>query len=144
MATLLAHIRIKPGCVARFEAIVRDLYAASHASEPALLRYEYWRGEEPGLYYCFESFDDYAGFIAHEVGPHHEEAAQPLMDLVADFRLEWVDPLHGAAPLPETADAPPHADWGERERFYAEMFPHSVAAWWRRAREESKEEGAVA
>ena len=131
MATLLAHIRIKPGSEAQFETTVRALYASSHASEKALRRYEYWRGKSPNCYYCLESFDDYAGFLAHETTPHHEAAAEPIMALIEAFELEWVDPVPDAAPLATTHDQPLDAGADERTRFYAGMFPLTLARWWR-------------
>src|SRR4051812_43894501 len=43
MATFLAHITVKPGREADFEAIVVALAGTTHASEPGVRRYEYWR-----------------------------------------------------------------------------------------------------
>ena len=48
MATLLAHIRVKKGREAEFEAIAAELYRETRANEGDILRYEYWRGGEPG------------------------------------------------------------------------------------------------
>src|SRR5271166_149729 len=47
MATLLAHIRVRPGAEKRFEQIARELHDATHACEHDVRRYEYWRGAEP-------------------------------------------------------------------------------------------------
>ena len=89
MATCLVHMRVKDGQAAAFEAIARDLYEASTGKEPGLRRYEYWRGREPNSYYCLESFDDYAGFIAHEIAPHHEAVGEPIMAMIATtFTIE--------------------------------------------------------
>ena len=130
MATCLAHIRVKDGKAEQFEAIARGLYEASAGHEPGMNRYEYWRGQEPGSYYCLESFDGYAGFLAHETSAHHEAAAEPIMALIADFRLEWVDPVLGAAPLGTSHEYALGVDASERERLYAEMFPLKLARWW--------------
>ena len=78
MATCLVHMRVKEGQAAAFEALARRLYAASTGHEPGMRRYEYWRGREPNSYYCLESFDDYAGFLAHETASYHEAAAEPI------------------------------------------------------------------
>ncbi len=63
MTTLLARLRVHPGKEADFERTVRPLWAATHQLEPACRRYEYWRGQEPGVYYCLLSFDDFVGFM---------------------------------------------------------------------------------
>ena len=34
MATLLAHITVRPGCESRFEQVARTLYERTHALEP--------------------------------------------------------------------------------------------------------------
>jgi quinol monooxygenase YgiN len=128
-------MRIRAGKAPAFEALARGLYAASTGHEPGMIRYEYWRGREPDSYYCLESFDDYAGFLAHETAPHHEAAAEPIMALIEEFDLEWVDPVAGAAALPATQGFSLAAGATERERLYAEMFPLSLAAWWLRLRE---------
>ena len=131
MATCLAHIRVKEGKAAEFEALARSLYDASTGHEPGLIRYEYWRGQEPGSYYCFESFSNgFQGFLAHETAEHHEAAAEPIMALVADFSLEWLDPVIGAAPLGSSHEYALPSEATERERLYAEMFPLKLANWW--------------
>jgi quinol monooxygenase YgiN len=126
----LAHIALKPGCGYAFETIARAMFQSSHGKEPALIRYEYWRGQSEDRYYCLLSFSDYLGFLAHQASPHHEEAAAPLMDVIADLRLEWLDPVPGASPLPATLPQDLPADASERARRYADMFPVSPASWW--------------
>ena len=93
MATLLAHIRVRPGKEVQFERIAEELYRATHEREADVRRYEYWRGAEPSTYYALESFDDLAGFVAHQTSEHHEAARPGLGEVIEDIRLEWVDPL---------------------------------------------------
>ena len=133
MATCLVHMRVKEGQAAAFEALARELYEAS-AHEPAMRRYEYWRGREPNTYYCLESFDAYAGFLNHETAPYHEAAAEPIMAMIEAFDLEWVDPVPGAAPLGTTNEQPLPENAGERARLYAGLFPLVLAPWWRELR----------
>ena len=59
-----------------------------------------------------ESFDDLAGFVAHQTSEHHEAARPGLGEVIEDIRLEWVDPLPTASPLAATATAatPPDAN----------------------------------
>lgn len=135
MATCLVHMRVKEGQEAAFEALAQQLYAASTGHEPGMRRYEYWRAREPRTYYCLESFDDYAGFLAHETAPYHEAAAEPIMAMIEAFDLEWVDPVIGAAPLGMSNEQALSEDAGDRARLYASMFPLALASWWRALRD---------
>ena len=47
MATLLAHITVRPGAEREFERIALTLYERTHTLESGVLRYEYWRGAAP-------------------------------------------------------------------------------------------------
>jgi quinol monooxygenase YgiN len=80
MATLLAHITVKPGCEAQFEEIARTLYERTHAAEADVVRYEYWRGAAPGTYYTLLGFTDHRAFIAHQTSDHHESASPAICD----------------------------------------------------------------
>ncbi|MFN3258277.1 MAG: putative quinol monooxygenase [Ilumatobacter sp.] len=130
MATMLAHVTIKSGMEERWETICRRLYAATHASEPAMRRYEYWRGSAPRSYYVHLSFDDHRAFIVHQVSDHHETESPHIGQCLESFRLEFVDPVSGASDLAPTdaQDAPADAD--ELTRSYTERFAAQVADWW--------------
>lgn len=128
MATLLAHIRVRPGAEKRFEQIARELHDATHACEPDVRRYEYWRGAEPGTYYTLESFGDFAGFLAHEASPHHLGALPALREVLQDVRLQWVDPIVGASPFAPTDLAPP-PDATDLET-YSERYGAKAQDWW--------------
>ncbi|MEP1124692.1 MAG: antibiotic biosynthesis monooxygenase [Ilumatobacter sp.] len=130
MATLLAHITVRSGSEARFEEIARELYAKTHADEPDVLRYEYWRGADERTYYSLLSFPDHRGFIVHQTSDHHEVASPLIGAVVESIRLEWVDPLAGASDLASTEaqDAPEGAD--ELTMKYTERFAAEVADWW--------------
>jgi quinol monooxygenase YgiN len=130
MATFLARIRVRNGEAARFEQIARDLYAGSHGAETALRRYEYWRGEEPNVYYTLASFDSYPGFLAHQTSDHHEKASPALREVIEEMHLEWVDPIGGASPLVPTVMAVPGEEASEAERAYAKRFDASPQPWW--------------
>jgi len=130
MASILAHIQIKSGSEALFEAITRRLYKATHEQEPECLRYEYWRAETPGRYYCFLCFTDYAAFMRHQVSDHHEVEAETLREIIEDIRLEWLDPVEPAAGFPLTEEAAEPDDADELTKSYAEMFPVLLAGWW--------------
>jgi len=132
MATLLAHIQVKEGRAAEFEAIAADLYRETHAHEPACLRYEYWRGAEPGQYYSLLSFEDFHAFLRHQVSDHHETASPRIGDTCETVRLEWVDPLAEASELPATEmqELPDDAD--EKTTLYHRVFAAVVQEWWPR------------
>lgn len=130
MATILAHLKVKEGSERAFEEISRDLYRASHDGEEGLLRYEYWRGSEPRTYYTLLSFTDFAAFIAHQTSDHHEAASPRLGGVLEGLRLEWVDPLVDASPLPSTEAQDLSAAEDALTRLYAQRFAAQVAPWW--------------
>ncbi len=130
MATLLAHIRVANGTEERFETIARELFSTSHATESALLRYEYWRATEPGSYYALLAFDDFHGFIAHQCSAHHEQASPELGQVIESIRLEWLDPVQGASPLPITATQVPAPDADPLTLKYSKVFAAQIAEWW--------------
>jgi len=134
MATILAHITVRPGDEARFEALARDMWAATHAEEPGVRRYEYWRGAEPGTYYTLESFDDHRAFIAHQTSDHHETAGPQLREVIDSLRLEWLDPVAGASGLGPTEHQPAPEGADELTRRYTDKYAADVAAWWKTLR----------
>jgi quinol monooxygenase YgiN len=130
MATILAHIRVKPGTEATFEGIARRLHRATHETETGVLRYEYWRGAEPRSYYALLSFDDFRTFIVHQTSDHHEAASPAIGEVVEALRLEWVDPVRGASDLPRTESQEVPADADELTRAYSNRFAAEIADWW--------------
>ncbi len=134
MATILAHITVRPGKEAQFEAIARDLYAGSHGNETGLRSYEYWRGADQRTYYTLLAFDDHRAFIDHQTSDHHETASPLLGPVIESIRLEWVDPVAGASPLPPTEHqaAPEGAD--ELTLDYTDRYAAQVADWWQALR----------
>jgi quinol monooxygenase YgiN len=130
MATILAHIKVKPGEERRFEAVARELHRATHSLETEVLRYEYWRGAEERTYYSLLSFTDNDGFLAHQTSDHHEAASPAIGELVESIRLEWVDPVGDASPLPATRPTPVPEDASELWRRYAKWFAVEEASWW--------------
>jgi quinol monooxygenase YgiN len=131
MATFLAHIRVHPGMESEFERIGRELWASTHQHEPAARRYEYFRGAELGTYYTLASFDDYEGFIAHQVSDHHIGATPALRATIAEMHLEWLDPVGDASDLARTEMIEPTASASDLAKSYAERQPAIVQPWWR-------------
>jgi quinol monooxygenase YgiN len=130
MATLLAHIRVHPGSEAAFERVARALYEASHTHDAGLIRYEYWRGADPATYYTLECFTDYDGFIGHQTSAHHEASTPELRVVLAGLRLEWLDPVDGASPLPATNPTATPPDASQLELDYRRRHAVAVADWW--------------
>jgi quinol monooxygenase YgiN len=130
MATILAHLRVKPGAEARFEAIARQLYAETHAHEAGVRRYEYWRGADERTYYTLLSFDDVNAFIDHQVSDHHESAAPQLGEVLESIRLEWLDPIEHASPLGPTVAQDPPPDASETFARAHARYAARIADWW--------------
>lgn len=130
MATLLAHITVRPGAEVEFETLARVLYERTHATETGVRRYEYWRGSEARTYYTLLSFDDHRAFIVHQTSDHHEAASPELGRLIEGLRLEWVDPIVGACELPATAMQPAPEGADDLVAAYTDRFAAVIAAWW--------------
>ena len=134
MATILAHIQVRVGEEARFEAISRELYRKTLESEAGCRRYEYWRGAERGLYYALLAFDDFNAFLIHQTSEHHENASPELGEVIERIKLEWVDPVASASPLPHT-DMLPLAEGADAlTRSYHKAYAAQVQEWWLKQR----------
>lgn len=130
MVTLLAHITVRSGSEAEFEILARTLYERTHATETGVQRYEYWRGAEPRTYYTLLAFDDHRAFIAHQTSDHHETASPELGRMIERIRLEWLDPVDGAAPLSPTEMQPAHEGSDELTVTYTARYAAIIADWW--------------
>ena len=130
MATLLAHITVRPGAEREFEDIARTLYERTHAVEDGVRHYEYWRGAAPRTYYTLLAFDDHRTFVTHQTSDHHEVASPVIGQLVERIRLEWVDPIDGASALPATEMQPAVDGADDLVALYTDRFAAAVAEWW--------------
>ena len=129
MTTLLAHIRIKPGKEAKWEAIIADMVAQTAATETGVRRYEYWKAQAENAYYCLLSFDDKWAFYRHQMSEHHE--GHDFGDVLAGIELEYLDPVKGSGGgLPATLDTPLPDDADNAMRTAQERFPLAIPAWW--------------
>ena len=130
IATFLAHITVRPGHEAAFEQAARRLWHRSHADEPELVRYEYWRGAEPRTYSTMASFRSYDAFIAHQVSDHHLAALPELRATIESIRIEWVDPVAGASDLAPTEPGTADAHDTELVADYRRRYPLDMPDWW--------------
>jgi quinol monooxygenase YgiN len=136
MSSLLAKIQIHPGKEAEFEDVMAYMYRQTHDTEEGVLRYEYWRGREPGFYYCLLSFRDAVTFWRHQASDHHEGEMQRFVECIAELDLETVDPVRQASPLPTTDEGVVSPQEPEAVRKQAELYPISVAPWWQPLRKQ--------
>lgn len=130
MSNILAHIQIHPGKEAQFEEVMAYMYRETHDNEQGVLRYEYWRGREPGKYYCLLSFDDNLTFWRHQASDHHEGQMARFAECIQELDLETVDPVAAASPLPATRDQEVPEDEPESVKIQAAEFPIALANWW--------------
>ena len=138
MATFLAHLTVRPGEEAHFEEAAAELHRATLEEEPGCLRYEYWRGEDERTYYTLGSFSDARAFLTHQMSEHHTVVGRRLMSILESFRLEWIEPIDGLAPLPATVQLPLRDEAEAREAEFYARFPVAEPAWWRAPRAPSE------
>ena len=129
MSTLLAKAKLKPEFEDFFENIARKVFRSTHDNEPAVVRYEYFRGTDERTYYVLLSFENFDGFMKHQVADYHHNV--DFMDCFEEFRLEWLDPLNGASRLVESetegAVDPSNDDlWNNYVKNHSETTPK----WW--------------
>ncbi len=129
MTTLLAHISIKPNKLDKFEGITQDMVKQTLETETGVTRYEYWKGQDENFYYCLLSFEDKWAFYRHQMSDHHE--GHDFADVIADIRLEYVDPVEGAGGgLVHTTDPSVTDDMEENLKIAQERYPIEIASWW--------------
>ncbi len=132
MATFFAHIKIFDGKEAEFERVAREIWHNTHTLEEGVLRYEYFRGQEPGHYYCLLSFRDFKTFMIHQTSDHHE--APDFGSLLESNRLEWLDPVDGASDLPPTNPQDLGPDASDLAKRYSQDHGVVMQDWWLKLR----------
>lgn len=69
------------------------------------------------------------GLYRHQMSDHHE--GHDFADVIADIRLEYVDPVEGASGgLGPTSDPEPTDDMDEKMKIAQERYPLDIASWW--------------
>ena len=69
-----------------------------------------------------------------QISDHHEEATPPLMEVIEDEQLEWVDPVQGASPLPPTNPQELPEDAPDIAKTYDEILRIVAPNWWNELR----------
>lgn len=130
MATILAHITIRPGGEEHFEEIAKVLHRGTHATEHGMRAYGYWRGAASRHYYALLAFDDFLTFVAHQTSEHHELASSALGAVIEAIHLEWVDPVQGASTFGPTNPQAVPDDADDLTKSYAVRFAAQIPGWW--------------
>jgi quinol monooxygenase YgiN len=130
VASILAHISIKPGHERDFESTAAELWTHTHALETGVHRYEYWRSETPNKWYALLSYEHEIDFLHHQVSDHHEVAGARFAPMFESVRLEWLDPVPGANHAPPGVIDELPADASQALRKAKHRFSAQVAEWW--------------
>lgn len=130
MLGVLATVTVRAGHEADFESLARQIWAASHAAETGMHRYEYSRAEQRGVYYVSMLFDDYEAFLVHQASPHHTDLAGQMRDIYEGIDLRFTEPLAGGFGVP--ADRVPTGATisDELRAKYRERYPEPHPDWW--------------
>ncbi len=70
MINVIVTLRIKAGSEARAEALLRELETETAENDKGCLRYQWYRAEQPGIYYLLERWSDQAAIDAHLEAAH--------------------------------------------------------------------------
>lgn len=128
MATLMVRLKVKPGQEERFENMITTLVDNTLSKESEVIRYEYWKGQEPLTWYAFLSFTGKTGFFTHQDADYHRN--QPYDECIESMQMEWLDPVDGASPLPRTQNPPLPAGTRPEIAEWEHRSPIQIAAWW--------------
>lgn len=130
MLGVLATVTVRHGREADFEALACEIWAATHALETGVHRYEYSRAEQSGTYYVSMLFDDYEAFLVHQASPHHTDLAGRMRDIYERIDLQFTQPVEGGFGVP-TPRAPHGVSISaELQAKYRERYPEPHPAWW--------------
>ncbi len=127
MTTILAHIEVFSGQEERFESIMQDMVTHT-LKEEGVLRYEYFKGQQENFYYCLLAFRDKWAFYEHQNSEHHE--SHDFTDLFKTIKLEYLDPVQDASPLPHTLDPPLPSDCSRAMAEAQKRYPILIGNWW--------------
>ncbi|MEE4206942.1 MAG: antibiotic biosynthesis monooxygenase [Erythrobacter sp.] len=129
MATLLAHMRVKPGKEVEWEALMRLLTLQTFRTEGGVIRYEFWKGEAERQYYCLLAFKDKLAYCEHQMSETFRGA--DFSGLLEELRVEYLGPVEGAGGgLPPTRNPPLPEDASEALREVEALFPMRIPEWW--------------
>ncbi|HJP41837.1 MAG TPA: antibiotic biosynthesis monooxygenase [Dehalococcoidia bacterium] len=128
MATFLGHAKIKPDKLEQWEETIQASFRETHGNEEGVLRYEFWKGQEPYTYYALLSFKGKEAFFVHQDAPYHRTL--PFGECFESFTLESIDPVDQASPLPRTSNPPLRADAPNNLKEWEPGSSPTIADWW--------------
>lgn len=130
MLGVLATVTVRSGRDADFEALARQIWAATHALETGVHRYEYSRAEQQGVYFVSMLFDDYEAFLVHQASPHHTDLAGQMRDIYERIDLQFTQPLDGGFGVPDHGAPTGVTISAELQAKYRERYPEPHPDWW--------------
>jgi len=99
MITFIAHVTVRPGNVAAYEALMTYVRDMTRANEPGIAYYDFGKSaDEPDLYFVIEVYRDAAAHASHMETPWVKESipeSRRLVDGGFDIK-QYVSP--GTAP----------------------------------------------
>lgn len=70
MIDMILTLRVKTGMEAKAEDLLRELEKETAENDPGCLRYQWYKAEEPNLYYLLQRWTDQKAVEAHSQAPH--------------------------------------------------------------------------
>jgi quinol monooxygenase YgiN len=83
---LIVTLRVKPGMEAKAEDLLRVLEQETMENDPGCLRYQWYKAEQPGLYYLLERWTNQAALDVHRKSAHLAK----LLPQIAEYTAEKV------------------------------------------------------
>jgi quinol monooxygenase YgiN len=84
MINMIATLQVKPGMEAKAENLMRQLELETAENDPGCLRYQWYRAEQPCLYYLLERWTDQAAKEAHLKAAHMARILPQLAECAAE------------------------------------------------------------
>jgi quinol monooxygenase YgiN len=70
MIDMIVTLQVRPGMEARAEDLLRQLEQETAENDPGCLRYQWYKAEQPCLYYLLERWTDQKAIEAHARAAH--------------------------------------------------------------------------
>lgn len=83
MINKIVTLRVKPGLEAKAEDLLRELEQETAENDRGCLRYQWYKAEQPGLYYLLERWTDQAAMEAHSRAAHMARLLPSLAECAA-------------------------------------------------------------
>lgn len=70
MIDMIVTLQVRPGMEAKAEDLLRQLEQETAENDPGCLRYQWYKAEQPCLYYLLERWTDQKAIEAHAQAAH--------------------------------------------------------------------------